>query len=115
MIYESQTLLLRKGFFEVQNEVGLGRHEEVYHQALALWLKSENIPHTSKEPYPLLLAGETAHTLYPDFVVWDKITIELKTVTRRLQDPEHVQINGLSLNNPSVGRLCHPWDKKEVS
>lgn len=108
MIYEEETALIRKGLFEVQNEVGLGRHEEVYHKALRLWLKRENIPHTSKEPHPLLFDGETAHTLYPDFVVWNKITIELKAVPRRLQDSEHVQIfNYLKRRNDKLGLLVN--------
>ena len=33
-----------------------------------------------------------AHTLYPDFVTWDAITVELKALTRRLHDEERVQI-----------------------
>jgi len=33
MIYEQQTGLLRRGLFEVHNEVGVGRSEEAYHQA----------------------------------------------------------------------------------
>jgi len=108
MIYEDQTALLRKGLFDVQNEVGLGRREEVYHKAMALWLKREKIPYTSKEPHPLLFDSEIAHTLYPDFVVWDKITIELKAVPRRLQDSERVQIfNYLKRRNDKLGLLVN--------
>lgn len=108
MIYEDQTAILRKGLFEVQNEVGLGRHEEAYHQAMVLWLKKENIPYTSKEPHPLLIDGEAAHTLHPDFVVWNKISIELKAVPRRLQDPEYVQIfNYLKRRNDKLGLLVN--------
>ena len=36
LIYQSQTQLLRRCFFDVQNEVGLGRQEEDYHQACKL-------------------------------------------------------------------------------
>jgi GxxExxY protein len=108
MIYEDQTSLIRKGLFEVQNEVGLGRHEEVYNKALTLWFQKEGIPFASKEPHPLLFDGETAHTLYPDFVVWNKITIELKAVPRRLQDPERVQIfNYLKRRNDKLGLLVN--------
>lgn len=108
MIYEEETALLRKGLFEVQNEVGPGRHEEIYHKALTLWLQKEDIAFVSKQPHPLLLSGETAHTLYPDFVVWNKITIELKAIPRRLQDSEHVQIfNYLKRRNDKLGLLVN--------
>lgn len=108
MIYENETSLIRRGLFEVQNEVGLGHHEEVYHKALTLWFQKEGIPFTSKSPHPLLFNGESAHTLYPDFVVWDKITIELKAVSRRLQDSEHVQLfNYLKRRNDKLGLLVN--------
>jgi GxxExxY protein len=108
MIYENETARLRKGFFAVQNEVGLGHCEEIYHKAMILWLEKENILYTSKTPHPLLFDGATAHTLYPDLVVWDKITIELKAVPRRLQDSEHVQIfNYLKRRNDKLGLLVN--------
>jgi len=108
MIYENETSLLRKGLLEVQNQVGPGRQEEIYHQAMTLWLKENNIPHSSKMPHPLLFAGDTAHVLYPDLIVWDKITIELKAVPMRLQNPEHVQIfNYLKRRKDKLGLLVN--------
>ena len=38
MLYGDQTKVLRRGLFDVQNGVGLGRHEEAYHQAFKVWL-----------------------------------------------------------------------------
>jgi len=32
------------------------------------------------------------HILYPDFVVWDKSTIEVKALAHHLQNSEHVQL-----------------------
>ena len=92
MIYENQTGLLWQGLFEVQNEVGVGRREEAYHQAYRIWLKEQAVPFGSKPPHPLELNGKAAHTLHPDFVVWDAVTVELKALPRRLRDEERVQI-----------------------
>ena len=78
MIYEDKTSLIRRGLFDVQNEVGLGRKEEVYHHAFHSWLMEQDIPYFSKKPHPLMVHGEVAHVLCPDFVVWDCISIELK-------------------------------------
>lgn len=108
MIFEKETALLRKGLFEVQNGVGPGRHEEIYHQAMLLWMESQKIPYASKVPHPLLFGEEVAHTLYPDLVAWDQITIELKSVPRRLQNPERVQIfNYLKRRNDRLGLLVN--------
>ncbi len=108
MIYEKETALLRGGLFEVQNEIGLGHHEEFYHKAMIIWLEQQNIPYTNKAPHPLLFDAEIAHTLHPDLVVWDKITIELKSVPRYLREPEQVQIfNYLKRRNDKLGLLVN--------
>jgi GxxExxY protein len=108
MIYEQETALLRKGLFEIQNQIGLGRYEEHYHKAFCLWLQQEHIPFSSKQPHPLLLDEETAYILYPDIVVWDKITVELKAVPRFLTESEHVKIfNYLKKRNDRLGLLVN--------
>ncbi|MEX2607591.1 MAG: GxxExxY protein [Kiritimatiellia bacterium] len=63
-LYSEETYLIRGGLFVVQNEVGLGRKEEVYHQAFKVWLEKRGIPFASKAPHPIALGGETAHILY---------------------------------------------------
>ena len=92
MIYGDKTELLRKGLFDVQNEVGLGYGEEAYHQAYATWLGEQGIPFASKQSHVLKIGNGVAYTLQPDFVVWDCITIELKAVARRLRNEELVQL-----------------------
>ena len=73
LIYEDKTELLRRCFFDVHNEVGLGRQEEAYHQACKLWFQEHGIPFASKPPHPLMLEDQEAYVLYPDFVVWIKL------------------------------------------
>ena len=92
LLFEQETYLLRRCFFEVQNEVGLGRHEQAYHRACVLWFEEHQVPVVSKLPHRLLLRGEVAHTLFPDFVGWDAICVELKSVPRCLGPTEFVQI-----------------------
>ncbi len=92
MLYEDKTEVLMRCLFDVQNEVGLGWREEAYHRACELWLGENGVPYRSKPAHHLLLAGEIAHTLFPDLVVWDAITIELKAVPRCVRDTEFVQI-----------------------
>ena len=92
MLHEEYTYTLRQGFYAVQNEVGLGRHEDAYHQACRLWFAENQVPVVSKSPHPLLLDGEEAYVLYPDFVGWDAISVEIKAVPRKLNTSEWVQI-----------------------
>lgn len=92
LIYQDKTEILRRCFFDIQNEVGLGRQEEDYHAGCKMWLSDHDIPYSSKCPHPLLLQRQVAHTLHPDLVVWDAITIELKAVVRNPKRTEFVQL-----------------------
>ena len=92
LIYEDKTELLRRCFFDVHNEVGLGRREEAYHKACRLCFQEHGIPFASRLPHPLLLGNQEAYVLVPDFVVWDQITVELKALSREVGQAEFVQI-----------------------
>jgi GxxExxY protein len=108
MIYEDKSQILRGGLFEVQNEVGLGRSEELYHQAFREWLISNDIPYVSKLTHEIQLDGDVVHVLYPDFVAWDCITVEMKALGRRLRDEERVQIhNYLKRRGDKLGLLVN--------
>ncbi len=91
-VFEEKTKLLLRGLFDVQNDVGLGRQEEDYHRAFILWLNENQIPFVSKPPHPVMLDNKVVHTLYPDFVVWSSIVVELKAAPRRLGNSEYAQL-----------------------
>jgi len=64
--------------FEVFNELGFGHAEKYYQKAMAIALKNAGL--TFKEQFyaPLKFKGELVGKLYLDFLVDDKIIIELK-------------------------------------
>jgi GxxExxY protein len=108
LIYQDRTEILKRMLFEVQNEVGLGRQEKAYHQACLLWLQEERIPFASKPPHRLMLGDDEAYVMYPDLVVWDSITVELKALPRRLGRGEVVQIfDYLKCRNERLGLLVN--------
>ncbi len=92
LVRRVETERLISGFFAVQNEVGLGRHEEAYHQAYKIWAAEQSLPVLSKPPVPLLIAGREAIVLYPDFVAWDEIIVEMKALPRPLGPSEELQL-----------------------
>ena len=92
LVYEDGTRVLRGCFFEVQNEVGLGRGERAYQRACEIWLEGRGVPFRSRAGHHLRLGGEIAHTLFPDLVVWDEITVELKAVARTVGAGELAQL-----------------------
>ena len=108
LIEKDKTYLVRKGLFYVHNEVGLGKSEEVYHQAFKRWLSKNEIPYESKPPHTLFVGNEPVHVLYPDFVLWDKLVLELKSRPRRFNEKDWVQItNYLKFRNEKLGLLVN--------
>jgi len=108
LVYEEQTGILQRCFFDGQNEIGTGRQERAYQHGCELWMEENGVPFESQKPHHLLLHGQIAHTLLPDLVCWDKITVELKAVRRRLLDPDFVQLfDYLKYRGDRVGVLVN--------
>jgi GxxExxY protein len=68
--------------FEVYNELGYGHAEKYYQKALPIALKNKNILFKEQAFFPLKFQGETIGKGFCDFVVEDKIIVELKKDTR---------------------------------
>lgn len=108
LLEEERTYLIRKGLFHVQNQVGLGRSEESYHQAFKLWLTLSDIPFTSKPVFQLKVGNSKVHDIIPDFILWDRIPVELKSLPRRFRDKDWVQIhNYLKFLDSRLGLLVN--------
>jgi GxxExxY protein len=108
LLYEDETHILRRCFFDVQNEVGLGRHEEAYHRACRIWFAENDVPVASKLPHRVMLEGEEAHLLFPDFVAWSAIPIETKALPRKLGPSDWVQLlNYMNCRGNSLGLIVN--------
>lgn len=92
LLHQDKTEQLIRGFFVVQNEVGLGRDEEAYHRAYEIWAKEQSLPVLSKPRIALMIGSHEALVLYPDFVAWNEISIELKALPRVLGASEELQL-----------------------
>lgn len=92
LLYQDLSEQLIAGFFAVQNEVGLGRHEQAYHAAYELWAQEQKLPVRSKPGVPLRVGGREGIVIYPDFVGFDQISIEMKALPRRMGPSEELQL-----------------------
>ena len=104
---------------EVQNELGLGFSELVYHEALNIELGLRNIPYESEKLITISYKGHSLERTYKaDFVCYDDIIIELKSVEKL--KPEHTAqlLNYLKATNLPLGVLInfgeHPLKYKIV-
>jgi GxxExxY protein len=64
--------------YEVFNALGYGHAEKYYQRALALEFKRNNLKFTEQVYTPLRFKGEVIGRLYLDFLVDDKIIVEIK-------------------------------------
>lgn len=64
--------------FEVNKEVGYGHKEYVYQKAICALFRSKNIPFQEQVRSEIRVAGEVIGELVLDFLVEEKIILELK-------------------------------------
>lgn len=80
LIFEDKTRLLRRCFFDVHNEVGVGYPEEAYHRAFVACCEKRGIPISSKQSGQIHHRGMLVHTFQYDVLAWDEILLELKAL-----------------------------------
>lgn len=80
LIYRDLTYRIRTSVFNVKKELGLGHKEVIYQKALALEFKKNNLPFSEQVQIPITFRGKKIGTYIPDFVIDNKVVIELKSL-----------------------------------
>lgn len=78
VIYKELSYQIVGCVFAVYNELGYGFKERYYEDAITKEFKSQNINFKRQLPYKVSYKGETIGTYRFDFLVEDKIIVELK-------------------------------------
>lgn len=66
---------------EVHRVLGCGFPEKIYQDAFELELKQRNIPYEREKHLPIVYKGNVlVHDFFVDFVCYDNIVVELKSV-----------------------------------
>ena len=80
-LYENLSYKIRGCAFKVYNQLGFGHRKNIYQNALASEFKKEGIDFEKEKGLPVIYGGEKIGIYRPDFVVAEKIIIELKSVS----------------------------------
>ncbi len=80
LIYEDLTYKIRGVIFKVYNELGFGHKESVYRKALAIEFNKQEIHHKEEPRLEIKYDGLSVGVYVPDFLVDDKVIIEMKSV-----------------------------------
>src|SRR5437899_8927715 len=100
IIYKKESYAIIGACFEVYNAKGCGFLEPVYHECVAIEFRHQGIPAISKLSLTLSYRGETLlQTYLPDFICFEKIILELKTVSRLADEHRAQLLNYLHATN----------------
>ena len=98
---------------EVHNNLGVGFSEIVYKDALELEFKNAKIEYPREKEYPVNYKGIIlSHKFYADFVIFDKIILEVKG-KNKIADEDIAQcINYLKVSGNNLALLVNFGEPK---
>ena len=108
MLYQSESYAIIGAAMEVQNELGIGFSELVYHEALNIELGLRNIPFESEKEIRVEYKGHVLERMYKaDLVCYDNIIVELKMVETLKAEHTAQLLNYLAATNKPMGILIN--------
>jgi len=94
--------------FEVHNVLGGGLAEEIYQQSLELELGLRGLPYRRKPQLQVYYKEALLDIKYvPDFVVYDRIVVELKSVSALCNEHEAQLMNYMRVTRCPIGYLIN--------
>lgn len=82
ILYKELSYQVVGAFYEVYNTLGPGFKKSVYHNALAIEFTSRKIPFETNKKLSIKYKKQKAGIYEPDFVIDNKILVEIKAVPR---------------------------------
>lgn len=107
LLHEELTYKIRGVIFKVYNTLGFGHKEAVYHKALAVELKKQDIPFKEKVPISVIYEDQKVGTYKPDFIIDSNVLIEIKALPFMGKDPETQMLYYLKGTNYQLGLLVN--------
>ena len=113
LLYKDLTDRILKAAYTVHSELGCGFLEKVYQEALAIQMTEMNIPFEREKHLKVFYHGKCLQCDYiADFVVDDKVILELKAVTEMDNVFKAQTINYLKITGYKIGFLMNFGQEK---
>jgi len=93
--------------FEIANELGGGFLESVYQNAFVIAFRDANMKALPQVRMRVAFRGETVGDFIADFIVEDKVILELKAVSGLLPEHSAQVVNYLKASNLDAGILVN--------
>lgn len=108
LIFKEEAFRIIGACFEVYNELGKGYNEVVYKDALEIEFKVQKIPYSRESKFEIPYKGYILNRYYnADFVVFDKIILEVKAIEMLTISHKKQTINYLAASKLKLGILAN--------
>jgi GxxExxY protein len=114
MKYEEITNNIIQVFYKVYNNLGFGFLEKVYEKAMIIDFNKNGIKYINQSPIKVYYEGEIIGDYIADFIVEDKIIVEIKAIKQLSKSDENQLLNYLTATNYEVGLLLNFGNKPEI-
>jgi GxxExxY protein len=108
IIHKEESYKIMGACFNVYREMGSGFLESVYQECLKIELMYQKIPFKSQEGISLFYREKKLNQTYrPDFLCFDKIILEIKAVSKIVDDHRAQIQNYLNASKLKLGVLVN--------
>lgn len=108
LIYPEESKRILGIAMQLHREMGCGFREKVYQDAFEVLLKENNINYEREKQIDLVFHGvKLEHDFFYDFLINNKIGVELKAVSEIVGEFEAQIINYLHVSNHKLGLLLN--------
>lgn len=108
IIYKEESYTIIGLCMEVHNQLGHGFSEIVYKDALEMEFKENDIFYEREKEYLVSYKGKLLkHKFYADFVVFDKIILEIKCVKELVDEHISQALNYLKVSDTKLTLLVN--------
>ncbi|THV59165.1 GxxExxY protein [Flagellimonas alvinocaridis] len=108
IIYKNESYFVIGLCMDVHNELGKGFSEAVYSDALEIELKSNGVPFKKEVKFDIIYKGKKLkHHYFADFIVDDKIILELKAVEKISSSHVKQTLNYLAASKLKLGIIVN--------
>ncbi len=111
LLYKEESFKIIGVCFEIYNILGKGLLESVYKDAMEYEFKNKNIPYEREKLFKVKYKDiYLNHFFYADFIVFDKIILEVKAVSSIIDEHIKQTINYLSITGSKLGIIINFGD-----
>lgn len=108
IIYKNESYFVIGLCMDIHNELGKGFSEAVYSDALEIELKSNGVPFKKEVKFDIIYKGKKLkHHYFADFIVDDKIILELKAVEKISSSHVKQTLNYLAASKLKLGIIVN--------